>query len=934
MADNIKRNIEEEKEFLRLQEQIRDAQKEAGKNLQNAGQYTKTILANYREMQKVSSKIKDLEKEMLTADKERAAIIHQQIEELKKERDQIKAINKEMASLGGVVRMGLSSLVSYLGQALTGYLEFSQKTKDVAAQIGLSSNNMFMMQSNIQQAGVQMARYGVSVSDALEAQQAYSDELGRSVILTQSALENMAMIGKATGLGMQGMAGLTAQMEQFGLGAEDSANMIYSMYSDTTAMGLNAGKVIKKFQENIGLLNKLNFKNGIKGLQKMTQLSEKYKIDMNGIANASEKAFSPEGAIEMAAQLQVMGGAMAGLGDPFQLMYKARNNPEKFAEDMAKAAAQSAVFNSETGMFEVSAYEIDRLRVVAEATGQSMENLVETAKTGAKINMFKGMLGGKGLLPEEQDAIAAMSQMVDGKAQIQIDMGKNAKPVMKELSQLSKNELLKALNEKKSAKEAAEQATGISERWQNFLNQLQVAVYPLFMAIEKYFTDNDIFTKLSDWGTNFAETIKRWATYIGDNFPKIMEQIKSVFMNVWNFLQGNWKELLIGAAIGFAAYWVGQQVIAGLAFGLAAGKGILISAGGGLKSLFGSITSKIGGTVNNAAGGSGAGLTSMATGLSSMGTLPGVTKGTMLLVPAAIGFTAMLAAIPSLLFLGKVSLIQLIPNLEAMALGLGPAGMGMPGVTKGIGNLILASVAFALMTVGSLGLMAVAFFGEAAGLGLVGLAVGLEALGIAATAGGWIGVAVILALSVAMVAFGAAIYLVAMGVSLIIDSFTKMFAVIGQNGSGLFQAGLGFLAMAAGIGILTLSLIAMGAASLLALPGLLVLGGVTSMLTETATALAASGGGEGIEKAVNAINSVDQNKLDALKDLSMWFSLIGASPTIKFEENLTVDGSIVLKGEAGGKTGTDWIKDPIFVSKLKELIEYSNSADRNGGKPR
>jgi hypothetical protein len=173
-----------------------------------------------------------------------------------------------------------------------------------------------------------------------------------------------------------------------------------------------------------------------------------------------------------------------------------------------------------------------------------------------------------------------------------------------------------------------------------------------------------------------------------------------------------------------------------------------------------------------------------------------------------------------------------------------------------------------------------------------------------------------------------------MGVALIVDSFTNMFAVIGANGAGLFMAGLGFLAMAAGIGVLTLSLIAMGAAAIFALPGLLILGGVTSMLTETATALAASGGGEGIEKAVNAINSVDQNKLDALKDLSMWFSLIGASPTIKFEENLTVDGSIVLKGEAGGKTGTDWIKDPIFVSKLKELIEYSNSADRNGGKSR
>ena len=59
MADNIKRNIEDEKAFLQLQEQIRDAQRDAGKSLQSAGEYTKTILLNYREMQKVSARIKE-----------------------------------------------------------------------------------------------------------------------------------------------------------------------------------------------------------------------------------------------------------------------------------------------------------------------------------------------------------------------------------------------------------------------------------------------------------------------------------------------------------------------------------------------------------------------------------------------------------------------------------------------------------------------------------------------------------------------------------------------------------------------------------------------------------------------------------------------------------------------------------------------------------
>jgi hypothetical protein len=923
MADNIKRNIEEEKEFLRLQEQIRDAQKEAGKNLQNAGQYTKTILVNYREMQKVSSKIKDLEKEMLTVDEERAAIIHQQIEELKKERDQIKAINKEMASLGGVVRMGLSGLVSYLGQALTGYLEFSQKTRDVAAQIGLGSNNMNMLQSNIQQAAVQMAGYGVSVTDALEAQQAYSDELGRSVILTQSALENMSMIGKATGLGMQGMAGLTAQMNQFGLGAEDSAKMIYSMYSDSTAMGLNAGKVIKKFQENIGLLNKLNFKNGIKGLQKMAQLSEKYKIDMNGIANASEKAFSPEGAIEMAAQLQVMGGAMASLGDPFQLMYKARNNPEKFAEDMAKAAAESATFNSQTGEFQVNAMEIDRLRVVAEATGQSMENLVEQAKTTAQVNMFKGLLGGKGLSPEEQDAVAMMSQMVDGKAQIQIGVGPDGKAMMKDLTAVGKDDLQRVLNDKKSAKEAASQATGIMERIQNVMNQLMVAVYPLFQALEQNL--QPLVDILKEKTTGWAESLKNFFTKV--DISGFIDGLKNFFVGLGEklkFVAENWKTVLGVAAIAFATYWVSQQVIAGLAFGLSAARGFKM--GGGGIGLGGGKTPAV---PNTTPGPGGPG--SVTSGMNPMSMIKGAAA--VLILSAALFVFA--------------KALQEFDKLQNGWETLAMAGVSLVGLTLGLfavsslpqDKLIQGAIALALMGAAFIPLA----FGLSllegiswsvlgmAGVAILGLTAAVFGLGALLMTG--VGAVIFGAGILGFMALGAAMVVLGFGLSMVIGPLSQFMTVIG-DGTALLNAGLAFLSLAAGIGVLTLSLIAMGAAAIFALPGLLILGGVTSMLTETATALAASGGGEGIEKAVNAINSVDQNKLDALKDLSMWFSLIGASPTIKFEENLTVDGSIVLKGEAGGKTGTDWINDPIFVSKLKELIEYSNSADRNGGKPR
>ena len=61
-------------------------------------------------------------------------------------------------------------------------------------------------------------------------------------------------------------------------------------------------------------------------------------------------------------------------------------------------------------------------------------------------------------------------------------------------------------------------------------------------------------------------------------------------------------------------------------------------------------------------------------------------------------------------------------------------------------------------------------------------------------------------------------------------------------------------------------------------------------------------------------------------------SLLGASPTIKFDENLTIDGKIQISGQAGGKKDTDWVDDPIFVNKLKQLIVEATDVEKNGGK--
>jgi hypothetical protein len=276
---------------------------------------------------------------------------------------------------------------------------------------------------------------------------------------------------------------------------------------------------------------------------------------------------------------------------------------------------------------------------------------------------------------------------------------------------------------------------------------------------------------------------------------------------------------------------------------------------------------------------------------------------------------------------------------------LAMAGVSLVGLTLGL--LAVSSLPQAKLMEGALALalMGAAFIPLAFGLsllegiswsvlGMAGVAIlGLTAavFGLGALISNPIGFAIFGMGVVGFMALGAAMVVLGFGLSMVIGPLSQFMTVIG-DGTALLNAGLAFLSLAAGIGVLTFSLIAMGAAAIFALPGLLILGGVTSMLTETASALASSGGAEGITKTVDAINRVDTEKLNALKELSSWMALIGATPTIKFDESLTIDGSIQLTGQAGGKTNTDWVSDPIFVSKLKELIAESAKQDRNGGK--
>jgi hypothetical protein len=235
--------------------------------------------------------------------------------------------------------------------------------------------------------------------------------------------------------------------------------------------------------------------------------------------------------------------------------------------------------------------------------------------------------------------------------------------------------------------------------------------------------------------------------------------------------------------------------------------------------------------------GGGGGLTSLAAGLKEMGSAK-VLFGALNLIPTAAGLALMVIGIPSMMALGAFGANAGI-GLEFIGIGLQAMGTGTAFV--GALTLSVAAAGFALMTAGAIGLAAVALGGVGAGIGLSALAAGLTAIGTAAATGlPFLGVALIAAFGVSLIPLTFALSLlaplvtsignvivgvitaVAGGISTIIGSIAQFMTQVLPLFS--LENAAGLLAMAAGFGALSLSLMGFAMASIMAIPGMIAVG--------------------------------------------------------------------------------------------------------------
>ena len=346
---------------------------------------------------------------------------------------------------------GAMSLAKQGGEAVLGQLkQQSILLSEINTKTGISGELSDGLRESMVAAQGEARRYGFELADIGSFYTSLVDQSGKFALINSKTIEQALPVASALNMSLSELAGSLGQYETVGIGAKEATEAIGKSATRAVSLGLNARKVSDGIAASVGKLNEYGFKNGIQGLERMVQKSIEFKLSMDKVAKVAEDVMNPEGAIDMAAKLQVLGGAVGSLGDPIKMMYESTNNMEGLQDSIIDAAKGLATYNKEQGRFEITGINLRRGREMASALGMTMEELGRTAVAAQERVAASTALMSRGLTMSDKDRefITNLGRMQDGEMKIvvpeslQDKLGKQSEITLSKLTEDQKNVLL------------------------------------------------------------------------------------------------------------------------------------------------------------------------------------------------------------------------------------------------------------------------------------------------------------------------------------------------------------------------------------------------------------------------------------------------------------------------------------------------------------
>lgn len=335
--------------------------------------------------------------------------------------------NAPGAAINALAQGGLNPieiLKSGAGQAFEAIVDQlkmeSELLSEVNSKVGISGELSDGLRKDMVAASVEASKYGVTLKDIGDLYTGMSEKSGKFAIINRDLIEKSVPVATALSKTMSEYADTISEFEKVGLGMDKTNKLLEQTTVRSTSLGLSAKKIATDIQTNISKLNEYGFQNGYKGLEKMAQKAAEFRMEMSSITTIADKVFSPEGAIDMAANLQVLGGAMGDFNDPIKLMYNATNNVGGLQDALIGAAQGLATYNQEQGRFEITGVNLRKSKEMAAALGITMGELGKTAIAAAERSSAATALMSNAFdIPDDQkEFLTNMSRMQDGEMKI------------------------------------------------------------------------------------------------------------------------------------------------------------------------------------------------------------------------------------------------------------------------------------------------------------------------------------------------------------------------------------------------------------------------------------------------------------------------------------------------------------------------------------
>jgi hypothetical protein len=302
------------------------------------------------------------------------------------------------------------------------YLQQQTKLYEVINEkAGMTGELAADFRNELMEASPELIRLGISFDEMSDSVATLLKNSGKFKLLSSDTIKEMGLASKFTS-DMGTFAEMGYHFEKIGLGIKDMSTTVEEMGLRSLRLGLNARRTTEDLDKYLNKLNQYGFKNGIEGLNRMVQQSIEFRMNMNNVFDLAEKVWSPEGALEVVANLQMIGGAYGDLNDPIKMMYMATNDVEGLQDAIIGAAKSLVTYNDEQGRFVVTGANLRRAKEMATELGMSMEDLTTTAVAAMERTRAASDLSGiiSGIPKDDKEFLINLAQMKGGRMVIEV----------------------------------------------------------------------------------------------------------------------------------------------------------------------------------------------------------------------------------------------------------------------------------------------------------------------------------------------------------------------------------------------------------------------------------------------------------------------------------------------------------------------------------